>query len=124
MNSITKGIASASGSYEAATGRLLTWLLLTYCLLVVCASLYPFTFTPTAAGESVLRGLGGLLAWRAPTRRDLILNLIAYLPVGWLLAHLARRSLSAPSSTTCWTAIQRSTDTEKCSLPCWSIAQR
>jgi VanZ family protein len=98
VNSITKGIASAAGPYEAATGRLLTWLLLTYCLLVVCASLYPFAFAPTTAGDSVLRGLTGLLEWRTPTRRDLILNLIAYLPIGWLIAHLARRSLSAPGS--------------------------
>lgn len=104
MNSITKGIAPAPGHYEAATGRLLTWLLLTYCLLVVCASLYPFAFAPTAAGESVLRGLSGLLAWRTPTRRDLILNLIAYLPVGWLIAHLARRSLSGPRSALVATA--------------------
>lgn len=104
MNSITKGFAPSSGPYEAATGRLLTWLLLTYGLLVVCASLYPFAFAPTAAGESVMRGLGGLLAWRTPTRRDLILNLIAYLPVGWLIAHLARRSLSTALSTLVATA--------------------
>ena len=104
MNSITKGSATAPGHYEAATGRLLTWLLFTYCLLVACASLYPFAFAPTVAGESALQGLGGLLSWRTPTRRDLILNLIAYLPVGWLIAHLARRNLGAAMSALAATA--------------------
>lgn len=105
MNSITHGTpAAAADPHEAASGRVLRWLLVTYCLLVVCASLYPFAFEPLPTNEPLLRGLGGLLTWRSPGRRDLILNLVAYLPVGWLIAHLARSRTSALTSALAATA--------------------
>lgn len=87
MNSVTEEPRPAPDPYGVATERVLRWILLSYCLLVLCASLYPFAFAPVATDDS------DLLRWRRPARRDLLVNLVAYLPVGWALFHLLRRRL-------------------------------
>lgn len=85
MNPVTPPPARSLQSQVAATQRVLRWVLGCYALFIVCASLYPFTFAPPDPSQP---GLDGLLHWRSPTRRDLIINLLAYLPLGWLVAEL------------------------------------
>ncbi len=87
VNSVTSTTPRTPNAQVAATQRVLRWVLGCYALFVVCASLYPFTFAPPDPSEP---GLSGLAHWRSPTRRDLIINLLAYAPLGWLLAHLLR----------------------------------
>lgn len=87
MNSVTPLATGRIDAQIAATQRVLRWVLGCYALFVLCASLYPFTFAPTDPADPALAGLS---EWRAPTRRDLIINLVAYLPLGWLAAHLLR----------------------------------
>jgi VanZ family protein len=77
--------------YLAASQRLQSWLLVAYAALVLGASLYPFAFDFTRLAEAAAAGFADLRAWRVPTRRDLIVNLVAYLPLG-LLAALAMRA--------------------------------
>ncbi len=69
--------------------RLHLWWLCTWMLLVACASLYPFDFDFGRFGDAATLWKR-LATWRAPVRRDLIVNLLAYLPVG-LGAMLALR---------------------------------
>lgn len=70
-------------------------MLATYALLVLSASLYPFTFAPVDPADP---GLRGMLAWRTPTRRDLVVNLLAYIPIGWAATHMLRaRTAAAPA---------------------------
>lgn len=85
MNSVTQDSRAGADAYLLATERVLLWVLVSYALLVLCASLYPFTFAP---GEF---DLSSLLRWRRPARRDLIVNLLAYVPIGWGMVHLLRR---------------------------------
>jgi VanZ family protein len=87
VNSVTPLDTGRVDAQIAATQRVLRWVLGCYALFVLCASLYPFTFAPTDPAEPAL---AGLFDWRSPTRRDLIVNLVAYLPLGWLAAHLLR----------------------------------
>jgi VanZ family protein len=87
VNSVTSTTQPGFDAQVAATQRVLRWVLGCYALFVVCASLYPFTFAPPDPNQP---GLDGLTHWRSPTRRDLIINLLAYAPLGWLLAHLLR----------------------------------
>lgn len=87
VNSVTATTQQPFDAQVAATQRVLRWVLGCYALFVVCASLYPFTFAPP---DPTQPGLDGLTRWRSPTRRDLIINLLAYAPLGWLLAHLLR----------------------------------
>jgi VanZ family protein len=75
-------------SYRAATRRLLLWSLASYAALVVCASLYPFSIDVAAGFAEFADGAQGLTTWRDPSRRDLIINIVAYLPIGFLLAGL------------------------------------
>lgn len=92
MNSVTPPGRQNSDAYEIANARLLGWALATYALLVLCASLYPFTFGPA---DPAAPGLRGLLSWRTPTRRDLLVNLLAYVPIGWAATHLLRARAGA-----------------------------
>jgi len=87
VNSVTPLATGRIDAQIAATQRVLRWVLGCYALFILCASLYPFAFAPPDPTEP---GLAGLTQWRTPTRRDLIINLIAYLPLGWLAAHLLR----------------------------------
>ncbi len=95
MNSITPSSRPASDAHELANARLLGWALATYSLLVLCASLYPFTFAPVDSAEPLLRAL---LSWRTPTRRDLLVNLLAYVPIGWAATRLLRTRVGALSA--------------------------
>lgn len=87
VNSVTSTTHPNLDAQVAATQRVLRWMLGCYALFVICASLYPFTFAPP---DPTQPGLAGLAQWRSPTRRDLIINLLAYAPLGWLLVHLLR----------------------------------
>jgi VanZ family protein len=93
VNSVTPPGRPSDDAHELANTRLLAWALATYTLLVLCASLYPFTFAPA---DPVEQGLRGLLAWRRPTNRDLLVNLLAYVPIGWAATHLLRARTGAP----------------------------
>lgn len=92
MNSVTPPGPFPSDARGLANARLLGWALATYALLVLCASLYPFTFGPA---DPAAPGLRGLLSWRTPTRRDLLVNLLAYVPIGWAATHLLRATRGA-----------------------------
>lgn len=89
MNSVTQDARPVADAYATATERVLLWVLVTYALLVLCASLYPFTFAPADFD------LARLLSWRRPARRDMLVNLLAYLPIGWCMVHLLRRRTPA-----------------------------
>lgn len=95
MNSVTRPSRPVGDAYELANARLLGWALATYALLVLCASLYPFTFAPADPAEPLLRDL---LSWRTPTRRDLLVNLLAYVPIGWTATRLLRARISPPGA--------------------------
>lgn len=79
---------SVHAPYDATTRGLLRGSLLTCIALVACASLYPFTLDISAGWAALSAGASGLMNWRDPTRRDLIVNLIAYVPIGFLLTGL------------------------------------
>jgi VanZ family protein len=88
--------------YLAASQRLQSWLLVAYAALVLGASLYPFAFEFARLAEAAAAGFIDLRDWRVPTRRDLVVNLVAYLPLG-LLAALALRA-RFPGAATRWLA--------------------
>jgi VanZ family protein len=77
--------------YLVASQRLQSWLLLAWAALVLGASLYPFDFDFARFSGAAAAGFAALRHWHAPTRRDLIVNLLAYVPLG-LLAALALRA--------------------------------
>lgn len=68
--------------------RLLRWLLAGWCTLVVSASLYPFDWDLSRLIEELRHGLPKLRQWVDPSRRDLIVNLLLYVPLGFIGALL------------------------------------
>jgi VanZ family protein len=75
-------LTAADDALGAASRRLHLWWVVGYTLLVACASLYPFGFDGERLLFAAADGFSRFLDWRDPTRRDTILNLLAYLPVG------------------------------------------
>jgi VanZ family protein len=75
-------LTAADDALGAASRRLHLWWVVGYTLLVACASLYPFGFDGERLLFAATDGFSRFLDWRDPTRRDTILNLLAYLPVG------------------------------------------
>lgn len=76
-----------------ARRRLLGWLLAGWVLLILSASLYPFDFQPDRLWAAVRAGFPLLREWQAPSRRDTVVNLLFYVPVGllgMLMQHPAR----------------------------------
>jgi VanZ family protein len=74
-----------SDSYAAASRRIQAWMLGAWVLLVLSASLYPFTIDPGRFADAAAGGFAGLREWHAPSQRDLVVNLLVYVPVGLLL---------------------------------------
>lgn len=74
-----------SHSYATASRRIQAWMLGAWIVLVLSASLYPFLFDfgrfAAAAGD----GFEALRHWSAPSQRDMIVNLLCYVPIGLLL---------------------------------------
>jgi VanZ family protein len=84
--------------YLAASLRLQSWLLVAYAALVLGASLYPFAFDFTRLAAAATTGFADLRDWRVPTRRDLVVNLVAYVPLGLLAAFALRARFSAAAA--------------------------
>ncbi|MCP5327049.1 MAG: VanZ family protein [Sinobacteraceae bacterium] len=74
-----------SHTYADASRRIQAWLLAAWVLLVLSASLYPFNFDPERFAAAAADGFPGLHAWHSPSQRDLIVNLLVYIPIGLLL---------------------------------------
>ena len=74
-----------SHAYAAASRRIQAWMLGGWVLLVLSASLYPFDFDPARLAAGAAAGFPGLREWLSPSRRDLVVNLLVYVPVGLLL---------------------------------------
>ncbi|MCU0757759.1 MAG: VanZ family protein [Steroidobacteraceae bacterium] len=74
-----------SDSYAAASRRIQAWMLGAWVLLVLSASLYPFTVDPARFADAAAGGFTGLREWRTPSQRDLLVNLLVYVPVGLLV---------------------------------------
>ena len=72
-------------SYAAASRRIQAWMLAAWVLLVLSASLYPFAFEPGRLSAAAAAGFPALREWHAPSQRDLVVNLLVYVPVGLLL---------------------------------------
>ena len=72
-------------SYAAASRRIQAWMLAAWVLLVLSASLYPFFFEPGRLLAAAAEGFPALRAWHAPSQRDLVVNLLVYMPLGLLL---------------------------------------
>ena len=72
-------------SYAAASRRIQAWMLVAWVLLVLSASLYPFFFEPGRLLAAAAEGFPALRAWHAPSQRDLVVNLLVYMPLGLLL---------------------------------------
>lgn len=65
-----------------AARRLYAWVGAIYALLVLCASLYPFDLDTARFARALADGFASFRSWRNPTRRDLVVNLLVYIPVG------------------------------------------
>lgn len=78
---------------DPADRRLAGGLLAGWIMLVLTASLYPFDFDLPRLVGAAADGFPALRGWHVPSRRDMLLNLLIYVPVGMLgmLAQHARR---------------------------------
>ncbi len=78
---------------DHAHRRLTGGLLAGWIMLVLSASLYPFDFDAPRLLRAAADGFPALRAWHVPSRRDMWLNLLIYIPVGMLgvLAQHGRR---------------------------------
>jgi glycopeptide antibiotics resistance protein len=83
--------------YLAASQRLETWLLASYAALILAASLYPFNFDVQRFAAAAAGGFLPFRAWQPPVRRDLVVNLLAYVPLGLLGALVLRQRVAAPA---------------------------
>lgn len=72
--------------------RLQRWLLIAWCALLVSASLYPFDWDWHRLFDELRQGFPKLRRWVDPSRRDLIVNLLLYVPLGFIGALLGARS--------------------------------
>jgi VanZ family protein/uncharacterized membrane protein YhdT len=78
---------------DDAHRRLTGGLLAGWIMLVLSASLYPFDFDAPRLLRAAASGFPALHDWHVPSRRDMLLNLLIYIPVGMLgvLAQHGRR---------------------------------
>jgi VanZ family protein len=72
--------------------RLAGGLLAGWLMLVLSASLYPFDFDGPRLLDAAAGGFPALRGWHVPSRRDMLVNLLIYAPVG-MLGMLAQHAL-------------------------------
>jgi VanZ family protein len=80
---------------ERALRRATAWLLAFTVLFMLYASLYPFDFDMSRLGRLAGAQWKHTFTWRKPPQRDLVANLIFYLPFGALLISLTPRRWGA-----------------------------
>jgi VanZ family protein len=74
-----------SHSYATASRRIQAWMLGAWIVLVLSASLYPFAFDVGRFAAGAADGFVALRHWHSTSQRDVIVNLLCYVPIGLLL---------------------------------------
>jgi len=75
-----------SGRQDPQLVRLQLWLLAGWTVLILSASLYPFDWNLARLSAELEQGLPRLLQWRAASQRDMLVNLLLYVPFGLVAA--------------------------------------
>ena len=109
---------SASGRVAAATGRLSRHLALAYAVLIIYASLHPFSgWRDSALSPFAFLEAGWPRYW---TGFDLAINVFAYLPLGFLLTLALRQLptlLAAPTALLLGTLLSFSMESLQAGCP-------